>query len=156
MITCGRSARDVRFFQPRSSAVEILVPALLIILAAGFHVLASEKSPHPEPRMSFIENDAVRLGVDLNLGGAITWLSQSRGENIVNNWDLGRQIQMSHYSGPAPFSVGDKKPPKHWEHIGWNPIQAGDDFGHGSRVTEHRNDGRSLYTKCVPMQWPLD
>ena len=40
--------------------------------------------------------------------------------------------------------------------IGWNPIQTGDDFGHASRVLEHRNDGSTLYVKCVPMQWPLD
>jgi len=117
---------------------------------------ASEKSPRPEPRMSFIENGSVRLGVDLNLGGAITWLSKSGGENIVNSWDLGRQIQMSIYSGPVPFAVGGKKPAKHWEHLGWNPIQAGDDFGHGSRTLEHTNDGRRMHTVCTPMQWPLD
>lgn len=117
---------------------------------------ASEKSPRPKPRMSFIENGDIRLGVDLNLGGAITWLSRTGGENIVNSWDLGRQIQMSCYSGPVPFVAGDKRPAKHWEHLGWNPIQAGDDFGHGSRTLEHRNDGRSLHTVCTPMQWPLD
>ncbi|HEY2573465.1 MAG TPA: hypothetical protein VGH65_05320 [Verrucomicrobiaceae bacterium] len=106
--------------------------------------------------MSFIENGVIRLGIDLNLGGAITWLSRSGGENIVNSWDLGRQIQMSHYSGPVPFSVGENRPEKHWAHLGWNPIQAGDDYGHGSRTVEHQNDSRSLHTVCAPMQWPLD
>jgi hypothetical protein len=56
----------------------------------------------------------------------------------------------------VPFGAGEKRPSAHWRHLGWNPIQAGDDFGHGARVLEHLNDGRSLYTKCVPMQWPLD
>lgn len=126
--------------------------ALVLCGVAG----ASERAPRPEPRMSFLENGALRLGVDLNLGGAITWLSRSGGENMVNSWDLGRQIQMSHYSGPVPFGVEGRKPAKHWEHLGWNPVQSGDDFGHGSRVLEHRNDGRRLHTRCVPMQWPLD
>ena len=130
--------------------------ALCLVLSACGLAAASDKSPRPAERMSFLENDAIRVGVDLNLGGAITWLSQRGGENIVNNMDLGRQIQMSYYSGPVPFSVGEKKPAKHWEHLGWNPIQAGDDFGHGSRTLDHRNDGKELHTKCVPMQWPLD
>ena len=106
--------------------------------------------------MRFLDNGTVRVGIDLNLGGAITWLSKSGGENMVNNFDLGRQIQMSHYSGPVPFNVGDKKPSKHWEHLGWNPIQAGDDFGNGSRTIEHTNKDGRLYTKCIPMQWPLE
>lgn len=129
----------------------------VLLLAGCFSVAgASDKSPRPEPKMSYIENEAIRLGVDLNLGGAITWLSKRGGENMVNSWDLGRQIQMSYYSGPAPFRSGGQSPAKHWEGLGWNPIQAGDDFGNGSRTLEHRNEGGRLYTKCVPMQWPLN
>ena len=111
------------------------------------------------PRMSFLANDQLKLGMDLSLGGAITHLS-SAGEptkNLVNSWDLGRQIQMSYYSGPVPYEVqGHAGPPPMWRGIGWNPIQVGDDYGNPSRVLEHRNDGRELYVKCVPMQWPLD
>jgi hypothetical protein len=110
--------------------------------------------PH-EPEMSFIANGKIRLGVDLHLGGAITWLSRSGGENVVNSHDFGRQIQMAFYSGPVPFGVGDNQPASQWRHIGWNPIQSGDDFGNTSRVIEHRNDGRSIYVKTVPLQWPL-
>ena len=109
--------------------------------------------------MTFLANDQVKLGMDLSLGGAITHLSPS-GEptkNLVNSWDLGRQIQMSYYSGPVPYEVpGHAGPPPMWRGIGWNPIQVGDDYGNPSRVLEHRNDGRELYVKCVPMQWPLD
>lgn len=111
----------------------------------------------PSPRLALLDNGTIRLGVDLDRGGAITWLSRSGDENnVVNSFDYGRQIQMSFYSGPVPLVVGDKRPAPHWEHIGWNPIQTGDDFGHASRVLEHRHDGRELYVRCVPMQWPLD
>ncbi|MBI1373783.1 MAG: hypothetical protein GC159_13750 [Phycisphaera sp.] len=108
--------------------------------------------------MSYLDNGEIRIGVDLNLGGAITYLAPSKqpDNNLVNSFDYGRQIQMSYYSGPVPYAVGDKQPAPNWRHIGWNPIQSGDDHGHRSRVIDQRNDGRELYVKCVPMHWPLD
>lgn len=117
---------------------------------------AAASSSAVEPRMSYLENDEIKVGVDLNLGGAITWLSAKDGENRVNNFDFGRQIQLSYFSGPVPFEFGGQKPAEHWKHIGWNPIQAGDDFHHGSQTTEHRNDGREIYVKCIPLHWPLN
>lgn len=127
-------------------------PTLLFVLIAA--LLRVEV--RAEDAMSFLDNGKIRLGIDLGLGGAVTFLACDGGENVVNNFDHGRQVQMSFYSGPVPFAAGDKQPAGHWKHLGWNPIQAGDDFGHGSRVLEHRNDGHSIHVKCVPMQWPLD
>lgn len=111
----------------------------------------------PAPKMTYLDNGTVRIGMDLALGGAVTFLSgKAHPGNIVNSADLGRQIQMSHYSGPSPFEVGGKKPLKAWAGLGWNPIQTGDCYMNPSRVVEHRNDGNVLYIKCIPMQWPLD
>jgi hypothetical protein len=125
---------------------------LLALLTAGQH-----RAGGAEPRMSWLDNGIVRLGVDLSVGGAITWLSRAGDDrNTINSFDWGRQVQMSYYSGPVPYIFGNKRPKKFWEGLGWNPIQAGDDFGHGSKVLEHRNDGRQIYVKCIPMQWPLD
>lgn len=106
--------------------------------------------------MSYLENADVKVGVDLNRGGAIVFLSRGGGSNLINNFDLGRQVQLSFFSGPVPFAVEGQRPAKQWEHIGWNPIQAGDDFQHASRVLEHRNDGRSIYVRTLPLQWPLN
>lgn len=106
--------------------------------------------------MSYLANEETKVGVDLNRGGAIVFLSRGGGENRINNFDLGRQVQLSFFSGPVPFTPGGQRPAKHWDHIGWNPIQAGDDFNHPSRILEHRNDGRSIYVKTEPMQWPLN
>jgi hypothetical protein len=108
-------------------------------------------------RMSYLDNGVIRIGVDLDLGGAITylWTSASEG-NLVNSADWGRQIQMSHYSGPVPFTPHGKQPDKAWAGLGWNPIQSGDCFGNRSRVIAYRNDGKMLYVKCIPMQWPLN
>ena len=100
--------------------------------------------------MSYLVNPEAKVGVDLSRGGAIVFLSRGGGDNLINNFDLGRQVQLSFFSGPVPFAVGDQHPAKQWEHIGWNPIQAGDDFKHASRVLEHRNDGHSIYVKTLP------
>ncbi|MBP7935419.1 MAG: hypothetical protein KA354_12305 [Phycisphaerae bacterium] len=108
-------------------------------------------------RMTFLDNGRVRIGMDLELGGAVTFLSGAdHPGNIINSADLGRQIQMSHYSGPWPFEVGGKKPNPAWAGLGWNPIQTGDCYGNPSKVLAHRNDGKEIYIKCIPMQWPLD
>lgn len=135
--------------------VALLIVPLVVCCSPAVLLAPPREGPS---RMSYLDNGTVRIGVDLELGGAITWLSKS-GEgqaNLVNNWDWGRQIQMSFYSGPTPFTPGGKQPAPEWKHIGWNPVQAGDHFGNRSKVIEHRNDGRTIALKCVPMQWPLD
>jgi hypothetical protein len=132
-------------------------PHKLILLAVSLlGPVLSAGAAAPEARMSWLENGEIKLGVDLSLGGSITWLSGADGVNRVNNFDHGRQIQLSYFSGPAPFETSEQKPSEHWRHLGWNPIQSGDDFRNGSKVVEHRNDGRSIYVKCLPLQWPLD
>ena len=118
--------------------------------------LGGQSAP-PAPRMTFLDDGEVRIGMDLALGGAVTFVSSKEHPgNIINSADLGRQIQMSHYSGPWPFEEGDKKPHPAWVGLGWNPIQTGDCYMNPSKVVEHRNNGRELYIKCVPMQWPLN
>ena len=111
---------------------------------------------HPA-KMSYLDNGVIRLGVDLNLGGAVTYLSRSCTEqNLVNSYDFGRQIQMSYYSGPVPFAIAGRQPKPEWSFIGWNPIQVGDAFGNASKLLEHSNDCKQVYVKCIPLHWPLD
>lgn len=108
-------------------------------------------------KMSFIQNEFVKVGIDLNLGGAITYLSDSKNNiNLINNSDWGRQVQMSFYSGPVPYEPDGKKSHPAWTFIGWNPIQSGDVAGNKSKVLDHKNTGKTLYVKCIPMHWPLD
>ncbi len=139
----------------RSSIAVALVMLAVVSTARADNGL--ERVRRHEPRMSYLDNGVIRLGVDLNLGGSVTHLSRSgTDENLVNSFDFGRQIQMSYYSGPVPFLVEGKQPKPEWTHIGWNPIQVGDAFGNGSKLLEQTNDGKRLYVKCVPMHWPLD
>ncbi len=108
-----------------------------------------------------IENEYIRLGVNLSFGGAVTLLQSVEGgisedtENIINSYDWGRQIQMSMYSGPTPYYKPDHaEAPDRWKHLGWNPIQAGDVGEYNSRILAYYNDGECIYVKCRPMHWP--
>ncbi|HWE94051.1 MAG TPA: hypothetical protein VG269_08825 [Tepidisphaeraceae bacterium] len=136
----------------------IAIGILVVVAWALTYVTAFAGPARAEgERMSYLDNGVIRLGVDLDLGGAITHLSKAKaGENVVNSFDWGRQIQMSQYCGPIPFAPHGKKPRDDWAGLGWNPIQVGDCFGNRSKIIEHRNDGKSIYVRCVPMQWPLN
>lgn len=103
-------------------------------------------------QMSFLDNRTIKIGVDLNKGGVITFLADSNNlENVVNTHDMGRMIQQSYYSGPSPYGSPHPAYPK-WN---WNPVAAGDVYGHTSQVVSHSNDGKMLYVKNIPMQWAL-
>ena len=118
---------------------------------------ASAREKFDESKLEFIDNGTIKLGVSPDLGGAITYLSKSgHDKNVINNHDWGRQIQMSFFGGPVPYEERGQKPKKHWAHLGWNPIQAGDDYGNGSQIVEFTKKERSLYVKCIPKQWPLN
>jgi hypothetical protein len=110
----------------------------------------------PGARVTWLDNGILKLGADLAHGGAIVFLSRGGGPNLVNNYDFGRQIQLSFYSGPVPFSTAGQQPAKHWEHLGWNPVQTGDDFRNAPEIVSHQNDGRTLHVQCRPLQWPLN
>ena len=110
----------------------------------------------PWARLSVLDNGQVRVGVDLEHGGAIVFLSRDGGANRINNFDFGRQVQLSFYGGPVPFSFAGQQPAAHWRHLGWNPVQTGDDFRNAARVLAHKNDGRTLHVRCEPLQWPLN
>ncbi|MCC6157293.1 MAG: hypothetical protein IT350_04515 [Deltaproteobacteria bacterium] len=124
-------------------------------LFAAFVVFALLLVGCPEPKkMSYIDNGVIKIGVDLNMGGAITYLADYRNHdiNLVNSADQGREIQPSYYSGPQPY--GDPHPG--WPDWPWNPIGAGDCYGNRSEVLEKFNDGTTIYVKSIPLQWALD
>lgn len=104
----------------------------------------------------FVDNQHIRVGVNLKWGGAITHVSRPGGPNIINSFDLGRQIQQSYYSGPPNYQKEGKRKSPTWATFPWNPIQTGDAFGHGSKVLESRVRGSELYVRTIPMLWPMD
>jgi uncharacterized protein (TIGR03437 family) len=146
---------QVNFRLPKASAFGELP---VVLKAAGresqsFALLAVRLGAAPADALSSIDNGVIRVGAHLDLGGAITYLSQSdSGENVINSYDYGRQVQQSYYSGPVPF--GDPHP--NWRQLGWNPIGTGDVYKNKSKVVAHFNDRSVSYTRTNPLHWPLN
>ena len=121
--------------------------------------MAKIKTDHSvlqDENMLYLQNDRVRLGVNLALGGAVTYLAELGRPNLINSFDWGRQIQMSFYSHPVPFRPEGHDMDEGWRFIGWNPIQVGDAYGHHSQILDSCCSENEIYVKCIPMHWPLD
>jgi hypothetical protein len=95
----------------------------------------------------FLENDRVKIGVDLTSGGSVFWFSEkANGRNLLNHADRGRFIQQSYY-GKADGSKWVDKP---WR---WNPVQGGDYKGRPAKLLDSKVTVDSLYVKSVPVNW---
>lgn len=141
-------ARDDSRLPAVSGRGKLLLNAAVTASGSG-----SERQTAVEDSIDYLDNGVIRIGVNLNLGGSITYLADAKmKENIVNSWDWGRQIQQSYYSGPVPY----QNPAPDWKGLGWNPIQSGDFYRNRSKILAHTNNGKILYVKTVPMHWPLN
>jgi len=127
--------------------------------AFGTGVLPTNRFDYGSDPMRYLENDRLKVGIDLSLGGAVTFLSdrENGGENMINSFDWGRQIQLSFYNQPSPYIGPNGEAPRaDWAMLGWNPIQSGDCGGNRSRVTHFAFEGENaMRVRCVPMQWPI-
>ena len=104
----------------------------------------------------YAENEHIKLGINLALGGAITYLAEHGKPNLINSFDWGRQVQLSFYGYPKYFCPEGVEISKTWAHAGWNPISCGDCFGNRSRILESRSENGEIYVKCIPLQWALN
>ena len=105
----------------------------------------------------WLDNGVVKLAVDKDYGGAIMYASPSdSSENMVNIYDLGREIQQSYYAG-NDFNRQDSGQSKHWSPWPWNPVQAGNcDYDKSIILNfEAQNNNSVLYVKCQPRLWDM-
>jgi hypothetical protein len=102
-----------------------------------------------------LENGTIRVGIDRQKGGAITWLSwKDYPQNAVNHHDPGRLIQQSYYAGKSLDRTAEGQS-KAWSPWTWNPIQGGG-VASWARVTElKRLDGPQLYCETIPKLWDM-
>lgn len=113
--------------------------------------------------LTLLDNGVITIGLDSNRGGSITYLSQSGSDlNVINSYDMGREVQLSFYSGPSSYepAPGSQACNTVWYHgqWPWNPIGAGDVIGHGGTVLsiEVNESSFSLYVRSRPLQWACD
>jgi len=97
----------------------LLVGAAALALAA----------PAQAERLSVLDNGAVRVAVDLDQGGKITWLSRASGENAGN---LLLQSVQSYYGGPYVDGLAT-----------WHAVND------AAATVQSSNDGRTIYTRAV-------
>src|SRR5262252_6025751 len=102
---------------------------------------ASPRRASAATNLSFLDNGVIKVGVDLDEGGVITYLSKSGDtRNVVNDWAPGRQIGQSYYSGPNPYGGAP------WP---WNPVGSGDGYLDTSQVVASSNDGTTVYVRTI-------
>lgn len=106
-------------------------------------LLAAAEPAQPK----YIENDFVRLGVDLASGGGVFYFSQVRPKrNLVNHKDKGRLIQQSYYGDEDGSLWSGKK----WR---WNPVQGGNYQDKPSKILSFKHTRGSLFVKTQPKHW---
>jgi hypothetical protein len=136
--------------------------SLALITACGPLLAAEPPSAPLDPAaiaadpVRYLENDRLKLGIDLRAGGAVTYLEDKRHKsgNMVNSFDWGRQIQLSFYSGPQPFiGPNGEAPDPTWAGLGWNPVQAGSVARVPSRTTAFERGDDFMRVRCIPMQF---
>src|SRR6266487_4629911 len=94
-------------------------------------VAALALAPPAHAALSVLDNGKVRVGIDLDQGGKLTWLSRSQGEHADN---LLFEAEQSYYGGP--FSSD------------WSPFWHG--YQDPASVVAHSNDGHStIYDRAV-------
>ena len=79
------------------------------------------------------------------------------GVNLINNYDVGRQIQQAYYADVAESEYtkaqyGAKGYEKPWP---YNPVQAGDQYNNTSQIIDYEINTTDyyLYVKCRPLDW---
>jgi FG-GAP-like repeat len=121
----------------------------------GFQRTLPPPPQAPESLLT-LNNGTIKVGVDTSYGGAITYLSQSGSTtNLINDYDHGRQVQQSYYSGPANFHPPGTIQNPNWSPFPWNPNQAGDSYDYPSTVLAYSNANGVIYVKTRPKQWAL-
>jgi hypothetical protein len=136
-----------------ASSVRVLVVAVALSVSSAAAMVASRAHDGGDGIVA-IRNAAITVGIDTAYGGAIALLVDNNAPftNLINTHDMGRLVQQSYYSGPDPY-MGGTFNGHPWP---WNPISAGDRYGHRSTVLDIQNTSDWLYVKARPLQWALD
>ena len=91
----------------------LIIPAIIFIIFSLIAKIsnAQVRDSSLKVHIIYLENNEIKVGVNLDLGGSITYLSpRSKDENLINNFDRGRQVQMSFYGGPVPYIPDGQQP----------------------------------------------
>ncbi|MBQ8209880.1 MAG: hypothetical protein IJZ35_04800 [Clostridia bacterium] len=128
----------------------------------------------------YIENDSLKIGVDLLWGGALSYFedldsnvqvvevdgniyvdsnaaeryntkSVNDNVNLINRNDTGRLVQQSYYG-----TVDDEnyQPAVYMDNTWhYNPVQGGNQYNDNSKIVDVKIEENLIYIKCQPLDW---
>ncbi len=132
----------------------------------------------------FLSNGQYKIGIDLNWGGALTYMEDlnsdveavkkdgriyvdsnasvrygkravNRHVNLINRHDAGRLVQQSYYGvEECPDYVNGEFSTS--DKWPYNPVQGGNKYAGCSKIVDLRVNDNSIYVKCRPMDWAKD
>jgi hypothetical protein len=149
---------------PAAAAPGAAADALAPLVAARTTAFSSLPPGAAPPRSEadsfvYLDNGVVRLGIDTSKGGSVGAFGPSgSADSFVNIHDFGRETQVSYYTGPAPYNPPGCNQPAPYAGFPYNPIGAGDYFGHPARLVSVAvaPDNASAVVTSVPAQWACD
>lgn len=135
-------------------------------------------------REVFVQNDNIKIGVDLLWGGALSYFEDldsdveavkvdgkikvdsnaserygkravNKNVNLINRNDTGRLIQQSYYGTPGTAEDGYQGGIYMENKWNYNPVQGGNQFNESSKIVDLRVSENELYIKCRPLDWAL-
>lgn len=102
-----------------------------------------------ESNWRYLENEFIKIGVDLSRGACIGFFAEtSTHRNLINHYDEGRFLQQSYYGN---------KDGSRWEgrKTDWvfNPVQGGSWDGKASKVISFHQDDTTMKATITPRHW---
>ena len=105
------------------------------------------------------------ISVRLDWGGAVVYFGPSAGPNVIDADDTGRELQLALYDPSramqgCAFNASCQTTPSTCANsitfLGWDPVQGGDECGHGAQVLESGRAGDAMRVVVRPLQWNPD
>ncbi len=134
-----------------------------------------------EEKVVYKENEQLKIGINLNWGGALSYLEDlnsnvevvkkdgsikvdsnaserysekavNKSVNLINCYDAGRLVQQSFYGTFDGGYEGGEFIGQAWN---YNPVQGGNKYNDSSKIVDLRISENELYVKCRPLDWSL-
>lgn len=149
-------------------------PWAMRLPSAGFGGLVEKKSGgHTDvflqsPATPTTPENYIRVGARLDWGGSLVFygLGANAQSNVLDANDTGREVQVALYDPSrirqpcAGTATCESAPPPSCgnsiTYLGWDPVQGGDECGHGGQVLSHGRAGDALQMIIQPLQWNPD
>lgn len=141
--------------------------------SAGFGgIFTAQSGPHTDvflrsPAEGNLPADYVRVGARLDWGGTLVFfgLGANPASNVLDANDTGRELQVALYdptrsrqpcAADATCLQSNASCGNSITFLGWDPVQGGDECGHGATVLSNGQAGDALRLVVRPLQWNPD